>query len=853
MGFTIKTAEAIVDDIIVSIVTNVPDITDINVGSVIRTQSEAVATEINLIYQAINTVYLGTRIDTATTDDLDNLGAIVGVTRKAGTTATGDISFIRNQIALSDFTISAGAVISTQPNTGDEQLRYTVDSNTTFSAQISGETVAFKDGDYDYPLAERLIGSVTTITGTVSSLPYTFIQNTDFQIESNIDIDNPDIGSIVDLDTMQVALQTGGWFGATTLIDSLDVTTGWAASAEGSIALNNTAGEMKEGIACLNLQKASGVQITVLYDKTQASTKDFTNKTVFFWYYIDNKTHLAVANAVQFRFGNDNANYWYKNFNQADLSNGWNLLSFTSATATGSVGGPALATCDYSGVSVTYINATTVKTGNQQRLDYLRLAYVPIEDAADYRQGTKSLRFTKLDITTTTIAYEKVETSTVNSLGENLQFWLKILDAPALAKIASIIVTFGSGGGAGNSYTATFAASELATDWNRYTLVPTSAGTVISGVPNTAAMNYIKIQIVTNNVADVLSSGDVKFDYLYFAASERYIGDAIQFLKGTGTMPDSGTDFLVTYKPLSKEVPCTAETVGIKYNVGRNKIIFKVSVIANVDNVNNYSPLTGGTDEEIDADFRIRIQFAAETAGKATVEAIRQAVLAVNGVVAVTVDDLPLNNTLNEPHIYSTVTQDYPLDFEIALDNVNLVVTGLVSTLPVTFINGTDYILIDNKIRFQIGGSNPDNTSTFLVDYDYNWLGHVQLFVTGSTTPLPTLVSTDVSTAIVDTKAAGVTVSWAEPTVVAVNVTTLIAPDTAQGYTFSALQPEVENAIYQFLNNLGPGEDVYLAALYQVIQNVAGVLNSSITSPATDTTIDPDQVARSGTITIGSL
>ena len=519
--------------------------------------------------------------------------------------------------------------------------------------------------------------------------------------------------------------------------------------------------------------------------------------------------------------------------------------------ATGQTGTPNLTSQNYTGLQITYPAPTTVKTGNQQRMDWYSQAYIPIEDAADFRQGTKSLRFTKVNIAANNVTFTKTMPAVVDSLNQEMVFWIKIKDATALGKISSIEVSFGSS--TTNKYMLAYMQSDFTTGWQQKVLDPTNVNVVTTGLPNYQSLNYASIKIITNNATDVLSSGDVLFDWMFFATTTRYIGQVIRFIKATGTMPDNATAVLTTYKPLSKEVACTSEAVGIKYNVGRNKIVFKVSVVANIDNVNNYNPMINGTDIESDDALRSRVQYAAQSAGKATVEALRQAVLAVNGVTSVNVIDLPLKTQLVEPHTYLTITQDYTLNNEIALDDGTLLVTGTASALPYTFVKGTDYILVDSKIRFQIGGTNPDNATTFLTSYDYDWLGHVEIYVSGSTSPLPVSVTTAVTTAITDTKAAGVTVNFYEPTVVLVDVTCSILANISGGFTYAAVAPLVQAALEEYLNSLSPGGDVYLASLFQVIQNVEGVQNSTITIPVGDTAISVNQIARSGNITVGSL
>ena len=74
-------------------------LTDINVGSVTRTLSEAIGREIATVYQQINLAYLSAFIDTATGKSLDFVVAIFGVKRKTKDYAIGSVTFFRDPAA----------------------------------------------------------------------------------------------------------------------------------------------------------------------------------------------------------------------------------------------------------------------------------------------------------------------------------------------------------------------------------------------------------------------------------------------------------------------------------------------------------------------------------------------------------------------------------------------------------------------------------------------------------------------------------------------------------------------------------------------------------------------------------
>ena len=105
-----------------------------------------------------------------------------------------------------------------------------------------------------------------------------------------------------------------------------------------------------------------------------------------------------------------------------------------------------------------------------------------------------------------------------------------------------------------------------------------------------------------------------------------------------------------------------------------------------------------------------------------------------------------------------------------------------------------------------------------------------------------------VETAVDDTRAAGVETEITTPDEVDVSVTAGVEAST--GYTLAGITDACETAIYDFLNALSAGEDVYLASLFEVVMGVTGVENVELALPAADTTIASDEIARPNVITI---
>ncbi len=88
-------------------------LTDINVGSVTRTLSEAVGREIATVYQQINLAYLSGFIDTAQGRALDFVVSILGVERKTSEFATGLVTFFRDPSVKGVIAIPEGLPLAT--------------------------------------------------------------------------------------------------------------------------------------------------------------------------------------------------------------------------------------------------------------------------------------------------------------------------------------------------------------------------------------------------------------------------------------------------------------------------------------------------------------------------------------------------------------------------------------------------------------------------------------------------------------------------------------------------------------------------------------------------------------------
>jgi len=165
--------------------------------------------------------------------------------------------------------------------------------------------------------------------------------------------------------------------------DSCDSITNWSQGTDGAISLNNST--YKEGTGSINLYKTAGTVDNVLYyNNNNMTSSDFTSKDLWVFFYIstDGYSKLATTDAVELRFGNDyNTNYYYRRYDKADLSSGWNYLIMNTTTGT-EEGSVTLGSCDSGGIKITYSASTDeITEGNAFLTDDWKLA-----EASDYEK-----------------------------------------------------------------------------------------------------------------------------------------------------------------------------------------------------------------------------------------------------------------------------------------------------------------------------------------------------------------------------------------------------------------------------------------------------------------------------------
>ncbi|MFM2119493.1 MAG: hypothetical protein RL722_961 [Pseudomonadota bacterium] len=162
-----------------------------------------------------------------------------------------------------------------------------------------------------------------------------------------------------------------------------------------------------------------------------------------------------------------------------------------------------------------------------------------------------------------------------------------------------------------------------------------AATTLTAGQP-IAALVHVRVRGTTADLAVVPGAAPLPF------------GENLRTVT-LATAPAPGTTLVLSYQARnpSVTVPVVALDTGPQGNLGAGSLTVMPTPPRGVDGgVTNHEPTTGGSDPESDDELRDRAKHSLETAGKATLNALRFAVLDVDGVDSVEVHDHGSDPTL---------------------------------------------------------------------------------------------------------------------------------------------------------------------------------------------------------------
>lgn len=284
-------------------------------------------------------------------------------------------------------------------------------------------------------------------------------------------------------------------------------------------------------------------------------------------------------------------------------------------------------------------------------------------------------------------------------------------------------------------------------------------------------------------------------------------------------------------------VQISAESVGTASNVSAGAITQLITSINGVDTVTNTVATTGGEDIESNTELadRIRIKLSGNNVGtpngiiseaKANVNVIDAIVVTPNDVEMLrdqfggAVDVYILGQVLtpiSEVVLYTTTgSQEFILQHQPAKSVTSI--TGVVSSAPYTFIQGTDYnfvldpttlfngsTLLTNKVVFNIGGTNPDNATNITINYVYDSL--IESLQLGYDADDNHIITADIL------------VKEATQATVDIVADVTLFPGNSAATSISAIQTALSTAI----NALGLGDSIDRSDVISIIESVSSV------------------------------
>ena len=383
---------------------------------------------------------------------------------------------------------------------------------------------------------------------------------------------------------------------------------------------------------------------------------------------------------------------------------------------------------------------------------------------------------------------------------------------------------------------------------NKVWILVESYGTA-SGATPTAPMLGCDYTSLCVSEEDYTFTQDTDYELMNYVDSDSGY-DVVNWLTG-GEKPEDGTSFYVSYTPLSLDITINAVVGGDDGNVGLNKITIIKSALPQIDSCNNYEGTVGGGDIESDAELRYRARNALQTLGKATAIALKFAILDVDEVRDVSIDDTPSVTVNNEEHTFVTGALEQSLNEDGISEMVE--VTGTVSGGAYTFVLDTDYKLEGDlkTLEWLAAGQLPDDATVYYCDYIYDQKGVANALVLGTTIPLPDSVITEIETVIEETKAAGIIVNIQETSTVEINVTASVT--IADGVNWQDVKSDMTAEITAYLQGLDIGEDVIHSELVYECQGVTGVYDVQITTPSANVAVPASDIVSVGIITLTNV
>lgn len=209
------------------------------------------------------------------------------------------------------------------------------------------------------------MANIVTNDGLNVAINRTFKSSPDYTLPDKVVFSTNTLSPAATDSTMYGVLST-----SYTAIDSMDSTASWTATLDaGTVVLNTTAGQYREGTGCLNLPVTYSTG-TARWEKT-ISSADVSASFIGFWLYLDATTYLAsgtdTVRIILGTGGYTDANYY--DTGKTSLQAGWNYIVFNATAYTSQAGSGAT----LSGVDSIAIQVKTTNdfASNSMRADFI--------------------------------------------------------------------------------------------------------------------------------------------------------------------------------------------------------------------------------------------------------------------------------------------------------------------------------------------------------------------------------------------------------------------------------------------------------------------------------------------------
>lgn len=280
-----------------------------------------------------------------------------------------------------------------------------------------------------------------------------------------------------------------------------------------------------------------------------------------------------------------------------------------------------------------------------------------------------------------------------------------------------------------------------------------------------------------------------------------------------------------------------AQDVGVAFNVAASTINQLTTSITGISTVVNSVATTGGEDIETNTEFasRIRIKLSGNNVGTPNgILSLMKANPNVFDAITVTPNDVEmlrnefggsvdvyiigeLLTSISDIILYTTSgAQEFVLQHQPATSVSSI--TGISASVPYTFILGVDYNLVldptlllngstklQNKVVFNIGGTNPDNNTNITINYVYNSL--IETLQTEIDADDGHIITSDIL------------VKEANKAQVDIIADVTLFPGNVPAQATADIQTALSNAI----NTLGLGKSIDRSDVISVIESVASV------------------------------